>query len=63
MLATMAPALAKSRAARAGSMGLSEILAASQEFGIDRANLVERFAQFAEVGEELGGLQVATLGT
>ena len=40
-----------------GRVHLVETLAAAQKFGIDRADLVEHLAQFAEVGEELGGLR------
>ena len=36
-----------------GRIHLVETLAAAQKFGIDRADLVEHLAQFAEVGEEL----------
>ena len=36
-----------------GRVHLVETLAAAQKFGIDRADLVEHLAQFAEVGEEL----------
>ena len=63
MLARMAPALAMSKATRAGSIDLSEILAAAQKFGIDRAYLVEHLAQLAEVGEELGDFAWAAFGT
>jgi len=41
---------------------LSKILASSQEFRIDRANLVESFAQLAEVVDRLGDLQVDIVG-
>jgi hypothetical protein len=37
---------------------LSKILASSQEFRIDRTNLVERFPQLAEVGDQLRDLQM-----
>lgn len=36
-----------------GRVHLVETLAAAQKFGIDRADLVEHLAQFAEVGKEL----------
>jgi hypothetical protein len=36
-----------------GRVHLVETLAAAQKLGIDRADLVEHLAQFAEVGEEL----------
>src|SRR5207344_1875502 len=36
-----------------GRVHLVEALAAAQKFGIDRADLIEHLAQFAEVGEEL----------
>src|SRR5258708_36983937 len=45
-----------------GRIHLVETLAAAQQFGIDRADLVERLLQFAEVGEELGGLGMSCSG-
>ena len=38
------------------------ILASSQEFRIDRTNLVERLAQLAEVVDQLGDLQMGIVG-
>ena len=53
----MAPALAKSRAIeRRVHRDLSEILAPTQKFGIDRADLVESFAQPVEVADQFGDL-------
>ena len=64
MLARMAPALAKSKAATSRVHDdLSEILASSQKFRIDRTNLVEHLAQLAEVGDEFGNLSWAAFGT
>src|SRR5205809_6319653 len=40
---------------------LVETLAAAQKFGIDRADLVEHLAQFAEVGEELADFGVGRI--
>ena len=45
-----------------GRIHLVETLAAAQQFGIDRADLVEHLLQFAEVGEELGDLGVSCIG-
>jgi hypothetical protein len=45
-----------------GRVHLVETLAAAQQFGIDRADLVEHLLQFAEVGEELGDLSVSCIG-
>ena len=45
-----------------GRIHLVETLAAAQQFGIDRADLVEHLLQFAEVGEELGDLGVRCIG-
>src|ERR1700704_6311644 len=45
-----------------GRIHLVETLAAAQQFGIDRADLVERLLQLAEVGEELGDLAVSCIG-
>ena len=45
-----------------GRVHLVETLAAAQKFGIDRAYLVEHLAQFAEVGEELGDLDMGCIG-
>jgi hypothetical protein len=45
-----------------GRIHLVETLAAAQQFGIDRADLVERLLQLAEVGEELGDLCVSCIG-
>ena len=45
-----------------GRIHLVETVAAAQQFGIDRADLVEHLLQFAEVGEELGDLAVGGLG-
>ena len=44
-----------------GRVHLVETLAAAQKFGIDRAYLVERLAQFAEVGEELADFGVGCI--
>jgi len=41
---------------------LVETLAAAQQFGIDRADLVEHLLQLAEVGEELGDLGISCIG-
>jgi hypothetical protein len=41
---------------------LSKILASSQEFRIDRANLVESFAQLAEVVDQFGNLHMSIVG-
>src|SRR5207344_2068978 len=45
-----------------GRIHLVETFAAAQQFGIDRADLVEHLLQFAEVGEELGNLGVSCIG-
>ena len=45
-----------------GRIHLVETLAAAQQFGIDRADLVEHLLQFAEVGEELGDLGIGCIG-
>jgi hypothetical protein len=45
-----------------GRLHLVETLAAAQQFGIDRADLVEHLLQFAEVGEELGDLSISCIG-
>src|SRR5260370_28867804 len=45
-----------------GRIHLVETLAAAQQFGIDRADLVEHLLQFAEVGEELGDLGISCIG-
>jgi hypothetical protein len=45
-----------------GRIHLVETLAAAQQFGIDRADLVEHLLQFAEVDEELGDLGVSCIG-
>jgi len=45
-----------------GRLHLVETLAAAQQFGIDRADLVEHLLQFAEVGEELGDLGISCIG-
>ena len=45
-----------------GRIHLVETLAAAQQFGIDRADLVERLLQIAEVGEELGDLGISCIG-
>ena len=45
-----------------GRIHLVETLAAAQQFGIDRADLVERLLQLAEVGEELGDLGISCIG-
>ena len=42
-----------------GRIHLVETFAAAQQFGIDRADLVEHLLQLAEVGEELGDLGTA----
>src|SRR5258706_13223807 len=39
-----------------GRIHLVETVAAAQQFGIDRADLVEHLLQFAEVGKELASL-------
>ena len=44
-----------------GRVHLVETLAAAQQFGIDRANLVEHLLQLAEVGEELGDLDMGCI--
>ena len=44
-----------------GRVHLVETLAAAQKFGIDRADLVEQVAQFAEVGEELADFGVGCI--
>src|SRR5437588_9129502 len=44
-----------------GRVHLVETLAAAQKFGIDRADLVEHLAQFAEVGEELADFGVGRI--
>jgi hypothetical protein len=41
--------------------GLSNLFASSQEFCVDRANLVERFAQLAEIGDQLRGLRISVV--
>ena len=45
-----------------GRIHLVETLAAAQQFGIDRADLVEHLLQLAKVGEELGDLGVSCIG-
>jgi hypothetical protein len=45
-----------------GRLHLVETLAAAQQFGIDRADLVAHLLQFAEVGEELGDLSISCIG-
>ena len=45
-----------------GRIHLVETFAAAQQFGIDRADLVEHLLQFAEVGEELGDLGISCIG-
>ena len=45
-----------------GRIHLVETLAAAQQFGIDRADLVEHLLQFVEVGEELGDLGISCIG-
>jgi hypothetical protein len=45
-----------------GRLHLVETLAAAQQFGIDRADLVEHLLQFAEVGEELDDLAASCIG-
>lgn len=45
-----------------GRLHLVETLATAQQFGIDRADLVEHLLQFAEVGEELGDLGISCIG-
>ena len=63
MSAMMAPALAKSRAARAGSMAVyPRFLPSPQEFRIDRADLVERCAQLAKIVDQSGNLQMSVVG-
>ena len=42
-----------------GRIHLIETFAAAQQLGIDRADLVERLLQPAEVGEELGDLGIS----
>ena len=44
-----------------GRVHLAETLAAAQKFGIDRADLVEHLAQFAEVVEELADFGVGCI--
>ena len=44
-----------------GRVHLVETLAAAQKFGIDRADLVEHLAQFAEVGKELADFGVGCI--
>jgi hypothetical protein len=44
-----------------GRVHLVETLATAQKFGIDRADLVEHLAQFAEVGEELADFGVGCI--
>ena len=44
-----------------GRVHLVETLAAAQKFGIDRTDLVEHLAQFAEVGEELADFGVGCI--
>jgi hypothetical protein len=44
-----------------GRVHLAETLAAAQKLGIDRADLVEHLAQFAEVGEELADFGVGCI--
>ena len=62
MSARMAPALAKSKATSAGSMAVYlEILAPSQKFRVDRADLVEHLAQLAEVGDRLSDLHMGAV--
>src|SRR5271169_3895826 len=45
-----------------GLIHLVETLAAAQQFGVDRADLVEHLLQLAEVGEELGDLGISCIG-
>ena len=45
-----------------GRIHLVETLAAAQQFGVDRADLVEHLLQFAEVGEELDDLAASCIG-
>ena len=45
-----------------GLIHLVETFAAAQQFGIDRADLVEHLLQFAEVGEELDDLAASCIG-
>jgi len=45
-----------------GRIHLVETFAAAQQFGIDRADLVEHLLQFAEVGEELDDLAASCIG-
>src|SRR6266704_757378 len=44
-----------------GRVHLVETLAAAQKCGIDRADLVEHLAQFAEVGEEIADFGVGCI--
>ena len=44
-----------------GRVHLVEALAPAQKFGIDRADLVERLLQLAEVGKELGDLDMGCI--
>ena len=60
MLARMAPACGEVEGSD-GRVHLIETLAAAQKFGIDRADLVEHLAQFAEVGKELRDLGVGCI--
>ena len=45
-----------------GRIHLVETFAAAQQFGVDRADLVEHLLQFAEVGEELDDLAASFIG-
>ena len=45
-----------------GRIHLVETFAAAQQFGVDRADLVEHLLQFVEVGEELGDLGISCIG-
>jgi hypothetical protein len=45
-----------------GRIHLIEILAATQKFGIDRADFVEHLLQLAEVGQELCDLGIRCVG-
>ena len=45
-----------------GRIHLVETFAAAQQFGVDRADLVEHLLQFAEVGEELDDLAASCIG-
>jgi hypothetical protein len=45
-----------------GRIHLVETLAAAQQFGVDRADLVEHLLQLAKVGEKLGDLGISCIG-